>query len=172
MNFLFFRILRFLFNPASWATGLCKDLVKQNKWERRYGTTSMAVRGVESLSKQWYYFSKRLHRKQPNRQSVTQVRGVVVGSIASITACSLHDRIFRMGKLRKYGPHPIDIHEEELGHYISRILYQDLCSSPLANLHLSVAALFTNLALISPTSAAAMFVYRVTKSIGLCCPAL
>ncbi|KAG8336443.1 hypothetical protein J6590_044216 [Homalodisca vitripennis] len=33
-----------LFCPSSWATGLCEDLIKQNKGESRYSTRSMRIR--------------------------------------------------------------------------------------------------------------------------------
>ncbi|KAG8286266.1 hypothetical protein J6590_063940 [Homalodisca vitripennis] len=32
-----------LFCPSSWATGLCEDLIKQNKGESQYSTRSMVV---------------------------------------------------------------------------------------------------------------------------------
>ncbi|KAG8272158.1 hypothetical protein J6590_047172 [Homalodisca vitripennis] len=32
-----------LFCPPSWATGLCEDLIKQNKGESRYSTRSMVL---------------------------------------------------------------------------------------------------------------------------------
>ncbi|KAG8283495.1 hypothetical protein J6590_016762 [Homalodisca vitripennis] len=44
------KTLKPLFCPSSWATGLCEDLIKQNKGESRYSTRLMVLIKSEKVT--------------------------------------------------------------------------------------------------------------------------